>query len=365
MEFNIALLPGDYIGPEVIAEAVKAIDTVGEQFGHIFHWREDVIGGASIDIYGESLRQETVELCRQCDAILFGAAGGPKWDNLESRNPADTALPNLRKCFDLFANIRPVKVLPALVGASSLKPEMVSGVDLIILRELTGGLYFGEPKGITRILGGKKAVDTLAYTEAEIERVLRVGFELARSRSKKLLSVDKANVLASSILWRQTATRLSAEYPDVRLDHMYVDACAMYLIRQPKEIDVIVTENTFGDILSDEAAMLAGSLGMLPSASLSGASGGKTFGLYEPIHGSDPMRAGKNMDNPLATILSGALMLRYSFELPAEAAAIEDAANRVLEQGYRTWDIMEQGKKLVGTREMGDLVAQEVRKVAG
>ncbi len=266
--------------------------------------------------------------------------------------------------FDLFANIRPVSVLPTLVGASSLKPEIVSGVDLIILRELTSGLYFGEPKGIIQTPEGKKAVDIMSYTEAEIERVLRAGFKLARSRSKKLLSVDKANVLSSSLLWRQIATKLSAEYPDVKLDHVYVDACAMYLIRQPKELDVVVTENTFGDILSDEAAMLAGSLGMMPSASLSEAPVGRTFGLYEPIHGSGPARAGKNMDNPLATVLSGALMLRYSFELHAEAAAIEDAVNRVLEQGYRTWDIMEPGKKLIGTREMGDLVAQEVKKAA-
>ena len=362
MEFDIALLPGDYIGPEVIGEAVKVLEAVSEHHGHRFRWHEAAIGGASIDAYGVPLREETIELCRNCDAVLFGAAGGPKWDQPDARNPADTALTNLRRALGLFANLRMIKVCSSLAGASSLKPEVVTGVDFVILRELTGGLYFGEPRGIMETEDGRRAINTMSYSEAEIERVLRVGFELARVRSKKLLSVDKANVLETSFLWRRIATELSAEYPDIRLEHMYVDACAMYLLRQPKELDVMVTENTFGDILSDEAAVLAGSLGMIPSASLASAPLGRAFGLYEPIHGSDPVRAGKNVDNPIASILSGALMLRYSFGLDAEATAVEDAVNHVLGQGYRTWDIMQEGSKQVGTREMGDLVAEWVQR---
>lgn len=362
MEFDIALLPGDYIGPEVIGEAVKVLEAVSKHHGHRFRWHEAAIGGASIDAYGVPLREETIELCRNCDAVLFGAAGGPKWDQPDARNPADTALTNLRRALGLFANLRMIKVCSSLAGASSLKPEVVTGVDFVILRELTGGLYFGEPRGIMETEDGRRAINTMSYSEAEIERVLRVGFELARVRSKKLLSVDKANVLETSFLWRRIATELSAEYPDIRLEHMYVDACAMHLLRQPKELDVMVTENTFGDILSDEAAVLAGSLGMIPSASLASAPFGRAFGLYEPIHGSDPVRAGKNVDNPIASILSGALMLRYSFGLDAEATAVEDAVNHVLGQGYRTWDIMQEGSKQVGTREMGDLVAEWVQR---
>lgn len=362
MEFDIALLPGDYIGPEVIGEAVKVLEAVSEHHGHRFRWHEDAIGGASIDAYGVPLREETIELCRDCDAVLFGAAGGPKWDQPDAKNPADTALTNLRRALGLFANLRMIKVCSSLAGASSLKPEVVTGVDFVILRELTGGLYFGEPRGIMETEDGRRAINTMSYSEAEIERVLRVGFELARVRSKKLLSVDKANVLETSFLWRRIATELSAEYPDIRLEHMYVDACAMHLLRQPRELDVMVTENTFGDILSDEAAVLAGSLGMIPSASLASAPSGEAFGLYEPIHGSDPVRAGKNVDNPIASILSGALMLRYSFGLDAEATAVEEAVDHVLGQGYRTWDIMQEGSKQVGTREMGDLVAEWVQR---
>ncbi len=362
MEFDIALLPGDYIGPEVIGEAVKVLEAVSEHHGHRFHWHQDAVGGASIDAYGVPLREDTIRLCRDCDAVLFGAAGGPKWDRPDAKNPADTALTSLRKALGLFANLRMIKVFGSLAGASSLKPEVVAGVDFVILRELTGGLYFGEPRGIMETADGRRAVNTMSYSEAEIERVLRVGFELARGRSKKLLSVDKANVLEASFLWRQIAAELSAEYPDIRLEHMYVDAFALYLLRQPKELDVVVTENTFGDILSDEAAILAGSLGMIPSASLASAPSGRAFGLYEPIHGSDPVRAGKNVDNPIASILSGALMLRHSFGLDAEATAVEDAVDHVLGQGYRTWDIMEEGSKQVGTREMGDLVAEWVQR---
>lgn len=365
MEFNIALLPGDYVGPEVVAEAVKVVNAVGKCGNHAFTWHEDAIGGASIDKYGEPLRQETLDMCGKCDAILFGAAGGPKWDKKDAKNPADSALLKVRKHFDLFANLRLIKVFPALVDATPFKPEIIDGADIIILRELTAGLYFGEPRGIFDGPDGKRAVNTMAYTEKEIERVLRAGFELARKRRKKLLSVEKSNVLEVSFLWRQTALRLAPEYPDVALEHMYVDAASMALIRAPRNYDVMVMENTFGDILSDEASMIGGSMGMIPSASLSGIPVGKVFGLYEPIHGSDPIRAGKFVDNPIATILSAGLMLRYSCGLTKEADVVDQAVNQVLENGYRTWDIMTAGKKEVGTREMGDLIAAEVGKIFG
>ena len=361
MEHNIALLPGDYVGPEVTYEAVKVLDKVGSVYGHKFNWHEDAIGGASIDRYGEPVRQETIELCRRCDAILFGAAGGPKWDRPDRKNPADMALQTLRKTFDLYANLRLIHVFPALQHASTLKPDIIRNVDLVILRELTGGIYFGEPRGIEETPRGTRGFNTMTYFESEIERIVRAGFELARQRSRKLLSVDKSNVLEVSFLWRQVATRLAPEYPDVELSHMYVDAAAMALVRNPREFDVIVLENTFGDILSDEAAMLCGSLGMIPSASLGGLPTGNTFGLYEPIHGSDPARAGMDVDNPLGSILSAALMLRYSLGLEAEAEAVESAVGEVL-RNNRTWDIMEEGKKQVGTSEMGSLVAGEVAR---
>jgi 3-isopropylmalate dehydrogenase len=267
----------------------------------------------------------------------------------------------LRKGLGLFANLRPVKVFPMLVDSTNLKPEVVKGVDLIVVRELTGGLYFGQPKKQWRTPEGRQAVDTLAYSEMEIERILRVGFELAQNRCKKLTSVDKANVLQSSRLWRQIAIEISADYPDVELQHMLVDACAMRFIQRPAELDVLVTENMFGDILTDEASMLAGSMGMLPSASLAGIPRGKTFGMYEPIHGSAPSRAGQNLANPIATILSVAMMLRYSFALETEAQTIENAVLAALEQGYRTYDIMSEGKIRVGTKEMGDFIAQKVK----
>ncbi|MBN1152369.1 MAG: 3-isopropylmalate dehydrogenase [Dehalococcoidia bacterium] len=363
MKLNIALLPGDYIGPEVIAEAVKVSEAVGKRYGHTFNWHEDAIGGASIDKYGEPLTQGTLDLCRNCDAILFGAAGGPKWDRPDAKNPADTALLKVRREFGLYANLRVVKVFPALVNSSTLKPEVIKDVDLIILRELTGGMYFGEPRGIEDTPSGRRGFNTMVYFESEVERILRTGFELARRRSKRLLSVDKSNVLETSLLWRQVATRLGHEYADVELSHMYVDAASMALIRDPRNMDVMVMENTFGDILSDEAAMLSGSLGMVPSASLAGLSSGRAFGLYEPIHGSDPARAGKDVDNPIATILSAALMLRYSFGLETEATAIESAVGKVVEAN-RTWDIMEPGKTEIGTRKMGDLIAEEVKAAA-
>ena len=361
MEFNIAVLPGDGVGPEVVREALKVLQAVGEKFGHSFHIQEGLIGGIAIDTEGKALSTDTLRMCKQCDAVLLGAVGGFKWDNPQAKVHPEDGLLALRKGLRLFANLRPVKVFPMLVNSTNLKPEAIEGVDLVVVRELTGGLYFGQPKRQWRTSEGRQAVDTLAYSEAEIERILRVGFELARSRRKKLTSVDKANVLQSSRLWRQIAIEMSADYPDVELQHMLVDACAMRLIQRPSELDVVVTENMFGDILTDEASMLAGSMGMLPSASLAGIPRGKTFGMYEPIHGSAPSRAEQNMANPIATILSVAMMLRFSLALNREAQVVENAVIATLEQGYRTYDIMSDGKTRVGTKEMGDLVAQKVK----
>ncbi|OIP28391.1 MAG: 3-isopropylmalate dehydrogenase [Dehalococcoidia bacterium CG2_30_46_19] len=361
MEFDIAVLPGDGIGPEVITQAVKVLQVVGEKFGHKFHFHAGLVGGSAIDKQGMALSEETLKMCKQCDAVLFGAVGGPKWDNLQAKVHPEDGLLALRKELGLFANLRPVKVFPMLVNSTTLKPEVIEDVDLVIVRELTGGLYFGQPKKRWQTPEGRQAVDTLFYSEGEIERILRVGFELARSRSKKLISVDKANILESSRLWRQIAIELSAEYPDVELQHMLVDACAMRLIQRPADLDVMVMENMFGDILTDEASMLAGSMGMLPSASLAGIPKGKAFGMYEPIHGSAPRRAGKNMANPIATILSGAMMLRYSLGLESEAQAVENAVLAVLEEGYRTYDIMEEGKLRTGTSEMGDLITERIK----
>jgi len=362
MKYEIAVLPGDGIGPEVVAEAIKVLEAVGRWFGHDFIFRYDDVGGAAIDKYGVALNKDTLKMCKRSRAVLLGAVGGPKWDDPLGKVRPEDGLLALRKGLGLFANLRPVRVLPMLVDTTTLKPEVVRGVDLLVVRELTGGLYFGRPKRRWQTTRGRRAVDSMSYSEAEIERIVLVGFELARSRRRKLTSVDKANVLESSRLWRQIATEISAQYPDVELQHQLVDTCAMRLIQRPAEFDVIVTENTFGDILTDEASMLAGSMGMLPSASLAGIprEGTAIFGLYEPIHGSSPKRAGQNMANPIATILSGAMMLRYSLGLSAEAEAVEQAVSRVLEGGYRTYDIMSDGMKKVGTIEMGGLVAARV-----
>lgn len=361
MELSIAILRGDGIGPEVMTQALKVLQAVGEKFGHSFHLRDGLIGGVAIDTVGTALSDETLKMCEQCDAVLLGAVGGSKWDDPQAKIHPEDGLLALRKGLKLFANLRPVKVFPMLVNSANLKPEVVKGVDLVVVRELTGGLYFGQPKKQWRTSKGRQAVDTLAYSEAEIERILRVGFELARNRRRKLTSVDKANVLQSSRLWRQIAIEMSADYPDIELRHMLVDACAMRFIQRPVEFDVLVTENMFGDILTDEASMLAGSMGMLPSASLAGIPKGKTFGMYEPIHGSAPSRAGQDLANPIATILSVAMMLRYSFALETEAQAIENAVLAILEQGYRTYDIMSEGRTKVGTKEMGELIAQRVK----
>ncbi|MFH0768174.1 MAG: 3-isopropylmalate dehydrogenase [Chloroflexota bacterium] len=361
MKFDLAVLPGDGIGTEVIAEGVKVLEAVGKKFSHQFELHYGLIGGIAIDQTGEALTKETLKMCQPCQAVLLGAVGGPKWDDPKAKVRPEDGLLAIRKGLGLFANLRPVHVFPMLVDSTNLKPAVIEGVDLIFVRELTGGLYFGKPKRQWRTSRGRRAIDSMAYSEQEIERIVRVGFELARGRRKKLISVDKANVLESSRLWRQVAMEVAADYPDVELEHMLVDACAMRLIQNPKYLDVLVTENTFGDILTDEASMLAGSMGMLPSASLAGVprEGTSIFGLYEPIHGSAPSRAGLNMANPMATILSVAMMLRYSLGLIKEAKAIESAVEEVLNEGYRTYDIMSEGKVKMGTREMGDLIARK------
>jgi len=363
VRFNIATLLGDGVGPEVATEAIGVLEVVGKKFGHSFEFQHGLVGGAAIDASGVALPEETLKMCRDCDAVLLGAVGGPKWDDPKARVRPEDGLMALRKELGLFANLRPVKVLPMLVDSTRLKPEVIRDVDLVVVRELTGGLYFAQPKKQWQTPEGRRAVDTMDYSEPEIERIVRVGFEIALTRRKKLTSVDKANVLESSRLWRQIAAEVSVDYPDVVMDNMLVDACAMRLIQQPAYFDVVVTGNMFGDIITDEASMLAGSMGMLPSASLAGipkdgASG--AFGMYEPIHGSAPRRAGQNIANPIATILSVAMMLRYSFNLVTEAEAIEQAVIEVLEEGYRTYDIMEDGKTRVGTKQMGGLIAERV-----
>jgi 3-isopropylmalate dehydrogenase len=362
MQFSLAVLPGDGVGPEVIGVAVKVLQAVGKKYGHNFNLYRGLVGGVAIDEMGVAISEDTFKVCRRCDAILLGAVGGPKWDDLLAKVHPEDGLLVLRKGLGLFANLRPVKVFPVLVDATNLKPQVIEGADFIFVRELTGGLYFSRPKKQWRTSRGRRAVDTMTYSEQEIERIVRVGFELARSRQKKLVSVDKANVLESSRLWRQVAMEVAESYPDVALEHMLVDACSMRLIQNPRYFDVLVTENTFGDILTDEASMLAGSMGMLPSASLAEVprEGAMIFGLYEPIHGSAPRRAGLNMANPIASILSVAMMLRYSLALVKEAQAVEMAVDEVLNAGYRTYDIMGEGKKEVGTKEMGELIAARV-----
>ncbi|MFH1639818.1 MAG: 3-isopropylmalate dehydrogenase [Chloroflexota bacterium] len=362
MQFKVAVLPGDGIGTEIMAEAVKVLDALGKKYGHKFDYTNGLIGGIAIDKEGIALSQATIDMCKGTDAVLFGAVGGPKWDDPRAKVRPEDGILGIRKGLGLFANLRPVKLFPELIDASTIKPEVVRGTDFIFIRELTGGLYFGKPKREWQTKNYRRAVDTMTYTEIEIARVLRVGFELARGRHKKLTSVDKANVIQCSRLWRQVAIEMSQEYPDVQLEHQLVDSCAMRLIKAPTSFDVIVAENTFGDILNDEASMIAGSLGMMPSASLSATpvEGKKAFGLYEPIHGSAPDIAGKNLANPLATIMSVAMMLRHSFALLKEAKLVEDAVDKVIKEGYRTGDIMSTGMKQVGCKEMGNLVAARV-----
>jgi 3-isopropylmalate dehydrogenase len=359
VKFDLIVMPGDGVGPEVIAQAIKVLQAVGKKYGHVFSLNHRLVGGAAIDAEGAAVSVETLRLCKKADAVLLGAVGGPKWDDPLAKVRPEDGLLVLRKSLGLFANLRPVHVYPALVDSTNLKPEVIKGVDFVFVRELTGGLYFGRPKKRWQTEKGRQAVDSMRYSDKEIVRIVRVGFEIARRRQKKLISVDKANVLESSRLWRQVAIEVAKDYPDVSLEHMLVDACSMRIIQNPKYLDTLVTENTFGDILTDEASMLAGSMGMLPSASLAGVprSGARIFGLYEPIHGSAPRRAGLDMANPIATILSVAMMLRYSFDLEKEAQAVENAVAATLNEDYRTYDIMSEGKTRVGTEEIGDIIA--------
>lgn len=360
MTQQILVLPGDGIGPEIMAQAVKVLEQANKQFNLGFSLVEDVIGGAAIDKHGVPLADETLALAHKSDAVLLGAVGGPKWDTLDRAIRPERGLLKIRSQMKLFANLRPAMLYKQLAEASTLKPEVVSGLDILIVRELTGGIYFGSPRDtVTLENGERKAFDTLPYSESEIRRIAKVGFEMARLRNKKLCSVDKANVLESSRLWREVVTEMAKDYPDVELSHMYVDNAAMQLVRAPKQFDVIVTDNMFGDILSDEASMLTGSIGMLPSASLDA----QNKGMYEPCHGSAPDIAGQNLANPLATILSVSMMLRYSFNQVQAADAIEQAVSQVLDQGLRTGDIFSQGMTKVGTDAMGDAVVAALAKL--
>ncbi|MFH1055575.1 MAG: 3-isopropylmalate dehydrogenase [Candidatus Altiarchaeota archaeon] len=350
---QIAVLPGDGIGPEIMAEALKVLGRLNLGFKYV----EADVGGAAIDRKGKALPEETIKVCRESDAILFGAVGGPKWENLPPQEqPERGGLLPLRMMFDLYANLRPAKTFKPLASASPLRPDITEGgLDVLIVRELTSGIYSGEPKRISH----EEACDTMVYRRHEVERIARVAFEAARKRDHRVTSVDKANALHTSVFWRSIVEEVHQDYPDVELNHMYVDNVAMQLVRNPKQFDVILTENMFGDILSDEASMLTGSIGMLPSASL----GEGGFGLYEPIHGSAPDIAGKGIANPLAQILSAAMMLQHTFNMPEEARKIETAVLTVLEEGYRTADIMSEGCKRVSCSQMGDLVAQKLGNV--
>lgn len=356
MEKKITVLAGDGIGPEIVGEAIKVLDKVAEKFGHKFIYTNVDIGGCSIDKYGVPITDEGMALCKSADSVLLGAVGGPKWDSCPPAIRPEKALLAVRKELGLFANLRPTKLFLQLADSSPLKQSIVgNGIDLMIVRELTGGIYFGERLTEERD-GELYAQDIMSYSEHEIERIGRVAFESAMKRNKKLASVDKANVLDSSRLWRKIMHKLSEEYPEVEYSDILVDNTAMQLIKNPTQFDVIVTENMFGDILSDEASMLTGSIGMMPSASLSST----TLGMYEPIHGSAPDIAGLNIANPIGTILSAAMMLRYSFDMPAEADAIEAAVNKALDDGYRTGDIMQEGCKKLLCSEMGDTIAANI-----
>jgi 3-isopropylmalate dehydrogenase len=358
--FNVLLTPGDGIGPEVLEESLKVLGRIEKRFHHEFHFEGETIGGASIDKHGVALRPEVISKAKSAAAVLFGAVGGPKWDDPKATVRPEDAILGMRKQLGLFANLRPVKIHPEMIGESTLKPDVLDGVDMVVIRELTGGLYFGRPQKRWENARGRQGVDTLRYSEKEVERVCHVAFRLARQRRKKVTSVDKANVLRTGQLWREVAKEVGQQYPDVELEHILVDACAMYLIRRPASFDVIVTENMFGDILT-EAAMLAGSMGMMPSASLGKRNkNGTGSGLYEPIHGSAPDITGQKKANPLAMILSAAMMLRLSMGLEAEAAAIEQAVDAVIKDGYRTPDIAGKGTQVVDTAKMGTLVAERL-----
>lgn len=352
-EYKIAVIQGDGIGPEVTQEAVNVLKAIGEKFQHNFTFEYALAGGCAIDACGECLPKETLEICKQADSVMLGAVGGPKWDNVPNAQRPEKALLGLRAELELFSNLRPAKIYDALADACPLKAEIVEGgLDLLIVRELTGGIYFGE-RGYRQGKYGEEAYDVETYSEVEIKRILKNAFEVAMQRDKKVCCVDKANVLETSRLWRKVGEEMKNDYPQVELTYMYVDNAAMQLVRNPKQFDVMVTSNMFGDILSDEASMITGSIGLLPSASL----GEGTFGMYEPIHGSAPDIAGQNKANPIAAILSVAMMLKYSFHLEKEAEAIETAVKTILEKGMRTPDIFSQGTNLLGTKEMGRAIA--------
>lgn len=354
MKLRIALIPGDGIGGDIIAEAVKIMGAIGTKFGHTFDYSFYLAGGSAIDAVGAPLPESTLLGCREAEAVLLGAVGGPKWDHLGGDRRPEKALLGLRGNLGLFCNLRPAILYPQLAGACPLRESLIEGgLDIMVVRELTGGIYFGK-RGRGETDGS--AYDTMAYSTAEVERIARIAFEIAMKRNKRLTSVDKANILETSRLWRSVVDRLAPQYPQVTVNHMYVDNAAMQLVRDPRQFDVIVTENMFGDILSDEASMITGSIGMLPSASLRSDS----FGMYEPIHGSAPDIAGQDKANPIATILSVAMMLRYTFSLSEEASAVEAAVGKVLDAGWRTGDIMSDGMRRVGTKEMGSLIARAI-----
>jgi len=357
-EYTIAVLPGDGIGPEVIAEAVKVMRVVESRLGLKLNLKEMPVGGAGYEAAGHPLPDDTLKAAKSADAVLLGAVGGPKWESIDFSLRPERALLGLRSELGLFANLRPAKVFRALIGASTLKREVVEGLDLLVVRELTGGIYFGQPRGVDTQNGQRRGVNTLVYTEGEIQRIARVAFDVARKRNGKVCSVDKANVLEATGLWREVVTEVhKKEFSDVELSHMYVDNAAMQLVRNPKQFDVILTTNMFGDILSDEASMLTGSIGMLPSASL----GGRTA-MYEPIHGSAPDIAGQDMANPLATILSVGMMFKYSLEREDVNTALENVVESILDEGYRTKDIMSKEMKEIGCKAMGDLVIEALEK---
>ena len=366
---SLLVLPGDGIGPEVMGEVLRVVEWFDDKRAVSFDIKEDLAGGACYDAHGVSIRDETMQTAMAVDAVLFGAVGGPKWANVAREHRPEAGLLRLRKDLDLFANLRPAIVLDAMVDASTLKREVVQGLDLMILRELTSGVYFGEPRGRADLPDGtRRVIDTQSYTEDEIVRVVRVGFELARKRRNKLHSAEKSNVMETGVFWREIAQRVhEEEYPDVEFEHILADNCAMQLIRNPKQFDVIVTDNLFGDILSDEAAMMTGSLGMLPSASLGAIdpATGKRHALYEPVHGSAPDIAGQGKANPMAMLLSFAMMLRYSFDLPDDADMVEQAAQNVLGAGFRTGDIMSEGCTLVSTAQMGSKLLDELNRLNG
>jgi 3-isopropylmalate dehydrogenase len=364
LKFKLAVLPGDGVGPDVMAEGIKVLEAVGKKFGHDFELTHGLIGGVAIDAEGTAFSNDTLAMCKTKDAVLFGAVGDPRYDAPTAKIHPEDGILAIRKGLDLFANLRPVFLYPQLVDSTPLKPNIVKGTDFMVIRELTGGLYFGRPKRQWTTTRGRRAVDTMAYSEQEIERIARVGFETARKRRKKLTSVDKANVLQSSRLWRQVVSEVATDYPDIQLDNMLVDTCSMRFIQSPTYFDVVVTENTFGDIITDEASTLTGSMGMMPSASIGGVpkAGTRIMGLYEPIHGSAPKYTGQNKVNPIATILSVAMMCRYSLALEKEAVLIENAVNAALTEGFRTYDIMAESCKKVGTREMGDVIVKKIMK---